>query len=58
MRPSQFISILAYVCAVACGLALITLTYDYASKFAGAWIILYYTFLIIDEYEQKNEDQG
>ena len=54
MKPSQFISILSLLTALSCGLALFTLDYIWASRAAGIWIALYYTFLIITEYENKN----
>jgi len=54
MKPSQFISIISLLTALSCGLALFTLDYTWASRAAGIWIALYYTFLILLQYEDKD----
>jgi len=53
MKPSQFISTLSLLTALSCGLALFTLDWVWASRAAGIWIALYYTFLILLQYEDK-----
>ena len=54
MKPSQVISIFSLLTALSCGLALFTLDYEWASRAAGIWIALYYTFLILLQYEDKD----
>jgi hypothetical protein len=54
MKASQFISILSLLTALSCGLALFTLDWVWASRAAGIWIALYYTFLILLQYEDKD----
>ena len=54
MRPSQFISMLSLLIALSCGLALFMLDYIWASRAAGLWIAFYYTFLILNQYENKD----
>jgi len=53
MKPSQIFSILAMFTAFSIGLSLIWENYVWASKGAGVWILLYYTWLITSEYEDK-----
>jgi hypothetical protein len=53
MKPSQVISIFSLLIALSCGLALFCLDYVWASRAAGLWIAFYYTFLILDQYENK-----
>jgi hypothetical protein len=54
MKASQFISILSLLIALSCGMALFTLDYVWASRAAGLWIAFYYTFLILNQYEDKD----
>jgi hypothetical protein len=53
MRVSRFISTLALFCGMFTGYALFRLEYEWASKAAGLWVLFYYTFIILDEYENK-----
>ena len=53
MRVSRFISTLALFCGMFTGYALFRLEYEWASRTAGLWVIFYYTFIILDEYENK-----
>jgi hypothetical protein len=53
MKLSQVISIFSLLIALSCGFALFNLDYVWASRAAGLWIVFYYTFLIIDQYENK-----
>lgn len=53
MKVSQFISTLALFCGLFSGLALFRLEYEWASKSAGLWILFYYSFIITEEYENK-----
>lgn len=53
MKPSQIISIISLLIALSCGLALFTLDYEWASRAAGLWIAFYYTFLILNQHENK-----
>lgn len=54
MKVSRFISTLALFCGLFAGYALFKLQYDWASKAAGLWVLFYYTFIILDEYETKD----
>jgi hypothetical protein len=54
MKASQLISILSLLIALSCGMALFTLDYVWASRAAGLWIAFYYTFLILNQYEDKD----
>ena len=53
MKASQLISILSLLIALSCGFALFTLDYVWASRAAGLWIAFYYTFLILNNYENE-----
>ena len=54
MKWSHVISVLSLLTALSCGLALFTLDWIWASRAAGIWIALYYTFLILLQYEDKD----
>ena len=54
MRVSRFISTLALFCGLFAGYALFRLEYEWASKAAGLWVLFYYAFIILDEYENKD----
>jgi hypothetical protein len=53
MKWSQIISTFSLLIALSCGFALFSLDYVWASRAAGLWIAFYYTFLILDQYENK-----
>jgi hypothetical protein len=53
MKPSQIISTFSLLIALSCGFALFTLDYIWASRAAGLWIAFYYTFLILNNYENE-----
>ena len=53
MKVSRFISTLALFCGMFTGYALFRLEYEWASKAAGLWVIFYYSFIIFEEYENK-----
>lgn len=56
MKISQVLSTLSLLVAFSAGIALIALDYQWAARCAGVWVCLYYTFLIIDQYENTNQE--
>lgn len=54
MRPSQIFSILALILALSTGLSLFMLDYVLASRTAGIWIAVYYSFLLTNEHENQD----
>lgn len=54
MRLSQLFSSLALVTAISCAFAMLTLDYHWATRAAGLWIVLHYSYLISNQYESEN----
>jgi hypothetical protein len=54
MRLSQIISILATFCALTGAFFLIRNNYFYGSRAFGIWVVLYYAWLFLEQYEQEN----
>ena len=56
MTISQFIASCCTLLGIFTGISLLFHNYDIASYTAGGWILGYYSFLIAEEYEQKEDN--
>ena len=55
MRLSQIISILALFTALTGSFFLIRANFEMGARAFGLWVVFYYGFLLISEYEENKE---